>query len=246
MVSRSCELFFCVPCIEGPGAVPAHAFWDVGEDLLVVDHTPTLEWAQLAAERGWRYVPVALNLGTNGAWNIGRGLLLAERRPQDLISFLSCSCILPMGLAEVRYALIRNASWKGVQAEGYGWHLMTLSGALLAELGTFDENLPHFWGDNDYVYRGILAGHFLAGPDSFPCVPLDAEAPRSGKALRSGRLLPINWEQLAAYYRAKWGGNTAEEIYRTPFDLPVATDWWSPAFRPMIGENGERLGTLPW
>src|SRR5262249_14430328 len=153
-------------------------------------------------QRGWRYVPVGVNLGTNGAWNLARAEHLATRRPQDLLTFLSCSCMFPQGLYEVRYALRSAASWKGVHAEGYGWHLMTLSGALLRELGSFDENFPHFWGDNDYVYRGILAGHFLAGADDFKAIRLPSEPPNSGKAKRSGRMEDFRYQDFANLYRA--------------------------------------------
>jgi hypothetical protein len=120
---------------------------------------------------------------------------------------------------------------------GFAWHCMTLSVALLRELGSFDENFyPGYWGDNDYCYRAILAGHMLAGPDAIPTLEGLGDGPASGKAIRSGRIYADgsekrdNFEKMADYYRRKWGGDASAETFSTPFDLPVPTSWWSPAY----------------
>ncbi len=239
----ACDTLFCVPVIEPPTNRPVEQ-WDVGPGVLVVDHTPGLTWQTMAAERGWRYVGVGVNLGTNGAWNVGRQILLAEYRPTDLLVLMSAYCDFPQGLTEVSRLLRLGASWEGCGAIGFAWHLVALSGLLLAEIGTFDENLSHYYGDNDYIYRGILGGHFLAEPSGFRHIDLGTEPPQSGGALRSGKMEPVDFSQYGSYFRAKWGGNASEEQFATPFDLPVPTGWWSPRYRPTISEGGEP-GWLP-
>jgi hypothetical protein len=247
-VGVSTEQMFVVPCIEPPWDVPAVEHWDVGPELLVVDHTPDGLWQFLAGEKGWTYLRVGRNLGTAGAWNIARAIAIDTMRPGDLLTFLSCSCEFPRGLSEVRYAVRSRASWKGVQlaapsGEGFAWHCMTLSVGFLDLIGTFDENLIHYWGDNDYCYRAIIDSHWCAGPDEIPTAVVDAVPPKSGKAIRSGRVPHFSMVELAAYFRAKWGGDAGAESFRTPFNLPVPTGWWSPLYRPTVYENGS-IGEL--
>lgn len=228
-------LRFVIPVIESPSKVPAHDWWDVTDALLLIDHTERREWADLAIDRGWRYFGIGQNLGTGGAWNLARAIQLAECRDQDLLTLLSCSVEVPVGLAEISNRIRIRASWKGAQTLGLGWHMITFSTMFLRLMGSFDENFhPGYFGDNDFTYRGIVEGHFLAGPDSFPEVDADTADPPYGKALRSGRLAPFSMRHQAAMYRAKWGGTPGDEIYRTPFDMDVPTSWWSPAYRPLV------------
>lgn len=226
-------IFASVPVIQPPSQLEDtwHRWEGCGPELLIVDNTPSLAWAQIAVENGWSYQGLGKNLGVCPSWNLARAWFLdASPLSHDCLFLFSSSVCWTDGLKVVLHDLNEAANHKGVQSQwgghGYGYSTLTLE-----RIGLWDENLsPGYYGDNDYWYRMILAG-IIGGTVPVPQVETNSPKPEDGRALRMAGMLS-NTGACLDYYKARWGGEPSKETFTTPFNSGLPTSWWSPAYRP--------------
>lgn len=228
-------IFASVPVLQPPDQMTdTWPSWEgCGPELLVVDNTADGAWDPLAREYGWSYAGFGRNLAVSASWNVARANILAhEGQPHDLLLLFSASLHFDDGLPAVLDQIAAAANWKGCQTQ-YGPHCLAYSRRLLELAGTWDENLPNYYGDNDYFYRLILEGWLLAQPDPFPQIDINAPVPEDGRAVNRTGLI-TNMSAAGEYYRARWGGPPSEETFTSPFDSGLPPSWWSPAWRPHL------------
>lgn len=95
-----------------------------------------------------------------------------------------------------------------------GWHLQGLARCVLDVCGRFDERFwPAYMEDSDMIRRMALAGllHRIGQHDGAGVVDRG-----TAHCLKRG-LVEVNFGELMAYYRLKWGGPPGSELFAAPF-----------------------------
>jgi len=92
-------------------------------------------------------------------------------------------------------------------------------------IGMFDENFkPGYFEDNDYHYRLQVEGYRAANMASVPQYHIGSQT-GSSKRLKEPAVTHQQFDANRTYYKNKWGGNPAEETFKTPFNDPERVTW---------------------
>jgi len=188
----------------------------IGESLVVVDNSVD-GLDPLLAKRIFRYVRTGSNLGCSASWNVGRSWAL--RLGVSLV-IVSEAVVFRDGGQRIDVIARHLEPMDSVRAD-QAWHLVTLSGLLLAVTGPFDEGFwPIYFEDTDYEYRMKLVGREIFVDPKLSETYTDKGHARSW---REG-WVEVDYERQAAYYRAKWGGDPGVETFGFPFGVDPGID----------------------
>ncbi|HVT59845.1 MAG TPA: hypothetical protein VHR45_15770 [Thermoanaerobaculia bacterium] len=188
---------------------------------------------RLARQRGFELSDQPRNLGVAASWNLI--VRTALERGFDLVFIGSNDTLLyPGSLAAV---LALDKQQDEVVWHIQGWNFFAVHRRAVDLVGWFDENFyPAYKEDQDYSYRCLLAGVKRIGVRGTGADHLGSQTIRSDagySACNRDTHLRLN----TAYYCAKWGGDSGQECYATPFGYPDR-DWrWWPDPGPSIAER---------
>lgn len=172
------------------------------------------------------------NTGIAGAWNRGRKAALL--READWLIAMSSTVRFGaaggMDLVEELTSLKNVWAAEAARMDGMklSFHLVAFPARTLIEVGAFDANFwPRDWDDLDYSYRIQLAAGLQEVPTVpiWPTIPIDVDRETVAHSIHLAKVEGTP-EALHKYYRAKWGGSTNEEKFRTPFDSGEPISWW--------------------
>jgi len=192
------------------------------DNVLVVDNSPSGFAAKYHA-RGIQVRSYPENLGVGRSWNIGL------REDRDITWLVSASLIFNMGFSQVVRLQEYHANTFGLLTN-QAWHLVGIGREMVKRVGFFDENFyPAYFEDTDFMRRAHiqkLHPHRAGCEFMLPKIEVNASCQTDAHAMKSG--VKVNYGACADYYRRKWGGETHQEVYETPFGMNVPIDYWEP------------------
>jgi len=207
------------------------------DQLVIVDQGPV----PLGDEFVWRMVLqtpylhqvnriVHPNAGVAGAWNE-----ILKLFPSAWWLLVNNDIQFGGGdLARLAAALEGNEGKHGVLYGNHGASCFAITDACIERVGLFDENIfPAYLEDCDYSYRMKLLGVPALNMPGMLAIHGDGIQPsdttKGSRTIMSDpdlrRRNGVTHGNNFEYYRAKWGGNNGEEVYRTPFNNPWVPVW---------------------
>lgn len=157
------------------------------------------------------------NLFVSRSWNLG----IQEARDIGADYMVICSEAVRFGAAgglDFEEALDGHPV---VLSYCVGWHLIALSLDLLNTVGDFDENLPTYGQDRDYMVRMHLAGLPSPGYNDqpIPQVSLDVSDAGVAHSITDG-FVSADFPRMTRYLERKWGDPAPGRHFPHPFNNP--------------------------
>lgn len=194
----------CLPWIHGPS-----------RDRCVAGLHPTVRARLVEVDN------TVVNRGLSASWNIGAQRVLDDQL--DWLVILSAGTRFgPSGGRDFVDLLDKydpGDVWV-VESEGpVLQHLMAWSRPMIEGVGLVDENFwPIYGQDADFSYRVHVAQREGWG-GRWVKEPVDAWITMHGHATRLAGV-HVDFDQIWAFYRAKWGGLSGHETFTRPFNDP--------------------------
>jgi GT2 family glycosyltransferase len=189
------------------------------DDYIIIDNSNGL----LELEN--KNVITTHNIGVAGSWNIG--LREYSEQPDRLLIICNDDNVLQLNAVQELTALATANSEHGFYASrGGGFSFFALVPYIAVRtVGYFDEGFyPAYFEDNDYHYRMKLAGvDFICSEHDLYELGVNGQGSQtinSNMTREQDKVsIRLGYEANHMRYKAKWGGETGQETYTTPFNL---------------------------